>query len=108
MERLAVSKQAYKLDVEKLILRKVSELKVKKQYQIKISNSFAAWKNLKYGEDMPRAWEILKDSMKTSAESIGLYELKQHKPWFDEECYDFEIKGRRLKCIGYRIETTEM
>jgi hypothetical protein len=57
---------------------------------------------------MPRDREILKDSMKTYAESVGVYELKQHKPWFDEECYDFEIKGRRLKCSGNRIETTAM
>jgi hypothetical protein len=92
--------------VERFNLKKLSELQVRKQYQIKISNRLAAWKNLKYGEDVPRAWENLKDNMKTFAESIGLYELKQHKACFDEDCYDFEIKGRRLKCSGLRIETT--
>ena len=94
--------------MERFNLRKLRELKVRKQYQIKISNRLAAWKNLKYGEDMPRAWKNLKDDMKTFAENIGLYELKQHKPLFDEECYDFEIKGRRLKCSGYRIKTAAM
>jgi hypothetical protein len=69
--------------VERFNLRKLSEVKVRKQYQIKISNRLAVWKNLKYGEDMPTAWENLKDNTKTFAESIGLYELKQHKPWFD-------------------------
>jgi hypothetical protein len=53
--------------VERFNLRKLSELEVRKQYQFKISDRFAAWKNLKYGEDMPRAWENLKDNMKTSA-----------------------------------------
>jgi hypothetical protein len=40
---LAVSKQAaQKFDVEIFNLRKLNELKVRKQYQIKISNRFAA------------------------------------------------------------------
>jgi len=38
-------------------------------------------------EDINRAWENIKENIKTSAkESLGLQELKQHKPWFDEEC----------------------
>ena len=46
-ERLAVSKQeAQKFDVERLNLRKLSELEVRKQHQIKIPNGFAALKNL--------------------------------------------------------------
>jgi len=40
---LAVSKQAaLKFDVERLNLRKLNELEVRKQYQIKISNRPAA------------------------------------------------------------------
>jgi len=42
-ERLAVSKHAaQKFDVERFNLRKLSELEVRKQYQIKISNRSAA------------------------------------------------------------------
>jgi hypothetical protein len=45
-ERLAVNKQAaQKFDVARLNLRKLSELEVRKQYQIKISNMFAALEN---------------------------------------------------------------
>jgi hypothetical protein len=53
------------------------------------------------------AWENIKENIKTSAkESLGLYELKQHKPWFDEKCSRFlRIKGSRLRCRGYRIQT---
>jgi hypothetical protein len=30
-------------------------------------------------------WEKIKENIKTSAaESLHLYELKQHKPWFDK------------------------
>ena len=46
-ERLAVNKQeAQKFDVVTLNLRKLCELEVRKQYQIKISNRFAALENL--------------------------------------------------------------
>ena len=45
-ERLAVSKQAaQRFDVEKFNLRKLSELEIGKQYQIKISNRYATLEN---------------------------------------------------------------
>jgi hypothetical protein len=32
-------------------------------------------------------WETITDNIKISVkESLGYYELKQHKPWFDEGC----------------------
>jgi len=38
-------------------------------------------------EDISRVWKNIKENIETSAtETVGLYELKQHKPWFDEEC----------------------
>ena len=44
--------------------------------------------------------------MKTSAkESVGLHELKQHKPWFDDECLGFLDEGKQAKCSGYRNRT---
>jgi hypothetical protein len=46
-ERLAVSKQAaLKFDLERFNLRKLNELEVRKQYQIKISNRLATLQNL--------------------------------------------------------------
>jgi len=53
---LEESKQAAQIfDVEKFNLRKVNELEVKKQYEIKISNRFAAWENLNDSENINRA-----------------------------------------------------
>jgi len=41
-------------------------------------------------EDVDRTWENIKENIKTSAkENLGLHELKQNKPWFDEECLGF-------------------
>jgi hypothetical protein len=83
---LAVSKQAArKFDGERLNVSKLNELEVGKQYQIEISNRFAALENLSYSEDVNRTWENIKENIKTSAtHSLGLHELKHHKPWFDE------------------------
>jgi len=37
-------------------------------------------------EDINRAWENITEDIKTLAkESLGLHELKQHKPWFDKK-----------------------
>jgi hypothetical protein len=58
-----------------------------KHYHIKISNRFADLENLNDSMYVNRAWEDIKENIKISAkESPGLYELKQYKPWFGEEC----------------------
>jgi hypothetical protein len=47
----------------------------------------------------------VKENIKTSAkERVGLHELKQHKPWFDEEFLGFLDQGSSLKCSGYTIQ----
>jgi len=96
-ERLAVSKQpAQKFDGERFKLRKLNELEVRKQYQIEITNRFAALENLSDDEGINRVLENIKENIKTSAkESLGQHELKQHKPWFDEEC---------LGCLDQRMQ----
>ena len=44
-------------------------------------NRFAALGKLSDGDDINRAWENIKENIKTSAkDSLGLHELKQHKP----------------------------
>ena len=53
--------------MERFNLRKLSELNVSKQYQIKISNRFAALENLIYSEDTNGPWENIKEIIKISA-----------------------------------------
>ena len=81
-ERLGVSKQAEQsFDMERLNLRKLNELEVRKQYQIEITNTFAASEYLSDDEDINRVWENIKENIKTSTKkSLGLQELKQRKP----------------------------
>ena len=46
--------------------------------------------DLDIDDDVNRAWENIKENIKTSAkESLGLHELKRHKPWFDKKMFRF-------------------
>jgi hypothetical protein len=98
-KRLAVSKEAAQnFDGERFNLRKLNELEVKKQYQNRLEN-------LSDGEEINRAWENVKENIKTSAkDSLGLRKSKQHKLWFDEECLCFLDQRKQLKCSGYRLQ----
>jgi endonuclease/exonuclease/phosphatase family metal-dependent hydrolase len=90
-ERLAVSKwAAQKRDVERFNLKKLNAGDVKEQYQVTITNKFAALENLEDNRDINRTWDNISDSIKFSAqESLGYCESKHRKPWFHEECSKF-------------------
>jgi hypothetical protein len=48
---------------------------------------FAASENLYAEGDVNIDWETIRENIKISAkESLGYYELKKNKPWFDEGC----------------------
>ena len=54
--------------------------------------------NISDGKDINRAWENIKENIKTSVkEGLGLHSLKQHKPWFDEECLGFLDQSKQAK-----------
>jgi len=84
---LTVNKKvAQKFCVEKFNLRNRCKRDIREQYQIKISNGFTALDKLNDSDDINRARKNIKENTKTSARnSPGLYELKLHKPWCDEE-----------------------
>ena len=70
-ERLAVGKQAaQRLDRQKFNLSKLNDLEVRKQYQIDITNRFAALENLNKDEDVNKTWEKIKENIKTSANRV--------------------------------------
>ena len=74
--RLAESKQAAQtFGGERFNVRKLNVLEVREQYQIEITNRFAALEKL--SDDINRDWENFKENIKTSAKkSLGLHELK--------------------------------
>jgi hypothetical protein len=47
----------------------------------------AALENLDDEVDINRDWETIREDITIPAkENLGYYELKKHKPWFDEGC----------------------
>ena len=68
MEILAVIKQeAQKYDGERIKLRMLNVLDVRKQYQSEISNRFAALENLSDEEEINRFWENIEENTENSA-----------------------------------------
>jgi hypothetical protein len=48
--------------------------------------------------DINKAWETIREYIKISAkESPGYYELKKHKPWFDEGCSKLLDQRKQVK-----------
>ncbi|PNF19155.1 hypothetical protein B7P43_G09800 [Cryptotermes secundus] len=86
-ERLAVSKQTTHRVIRKgSIFKKLNEVEGKEQCRVEISNRFAALENLDTEVNVNKTSETIRENIKMSAkESLGYYELKKHKPWFDEE-----------------------
>jgi hypothetical protein len=60
-------KAAQKFDLERINLKKLSDLEFRKQYQIDTSNSFTALWNLNDIEDMTRAWESVRENIRIKA-----------------------------------------
>ena len=59
--------------MDRFNLSRLGKLEVMKEYQIKISNRFAALETLNDNENINRAWENIKENIKTSAtQSLGL------------------------------------
>jgi hypothetical protein len=102
---LAVSKQAaQKLNGERFNLS--NELEVRKEYQIEISNRFTVLENISDSEDINRGWENFKGNSKTSpTESLGLHKLKQHKPWFDQECSGLLDQRKQAKMQWVQVSS---
>jgi len=97
--KIAVGKQAaQRFDRQRFNLRKLNEPEVREHYLIEITNTFAALENVNDYEDVNRTWENIKENIQTSAkESLGLHELKQNKPWFDEDCLGFLDQSKWAK-----------
>jgi hypothetical protein len=59
----------------------------KEQFHVDVSNRFAALENLDTEMEINSAWETIRENINISAkESLGYYELKKHKSWFDDGC----------------------
>ncbi|PNF29478.1 hypothetical protein B7P43_G04562 [Cryptotermes secundus] len=84
--RHSMSKQTtHRVHMERFNLKKLNEVEGKVQYRVDVSNGFATFESLDTEVDVSEAWETIRENIKISAqESLGYYEPKKHKPWFDE------------------------
>ncbi|KAJ4446564.1 hypothetical protein ANN_13261 [Periplaneta americana] len=90
-ERLSVAKRVeQQVNITKFNILKLKDEEAKQNYQVEISNRFATLESSDEVEkelDVNSVWENIRDSIKIAAEqSIGYYETKKKKPWFDEDC----------------------
>jgi hypothetical protein len=85
-ERIAVNKQgSHKFHMDKLNLNKLNEVEDKEKYRDEVSNRFAGLEDLDAEVEINTISEEVRENIKISAKEIlGYYELKHHKPWFDE------------------------
>jgi hypothetical protein len=98
-ERLAVNKQgSNRFQMERFNLKKFNEAEDKEKYRVKVSNRFAALEDLDPEVKINTIWETIRENIKISAkESLGYYELKQHKSWFDEGCSELLDQRKQAK-----------
>ena len=76
-ERIAVGKQAaQRFDRQRFNLRKLNEPEVREQYQIKITNRFAALENMNDDKDINRTWENIKENIQTSTKESGSAQIE--------------------------------
>jgi hypothetical protein len=84
--------------MERFDFKKLNKVESKEQYRVEISNRFAALENFDAEAYINRARETARENIKISAkESLGCYELKNHKPWFDEKCSKLLDKRKQAK-----------
>jgi hypothetical protein len=85
-ERLAVNKQrSQRFDMERFNLEKLNDVVGKEQFRVEVSNRFAPLVDLDAEVDINSAWEMMRENINVSTkESLGYFQLKKHKPWFDK------------------------
>jgi hypothetical protein len=91
--------------MERFNLKKLNEVEDKKRYQVEVSSRFAALEDLDTKVEINSAWETIRENIKISTkESLGYYELKGHKAWFDKGCSKLLEQRKQDKFSGCRIQ----
>jgi hypothetical protein len=82
-------------------LKKLNKVEGKEKYCVEVLNRFVALEDLVAQVEINTIWETIRENIKISVkESLDYYELKQHKPWFDEGCSElYQRKQAKLQWI---------
>jgi hypothetical protein len=88
--------------MERFNLNKLNETEGEKQYYVQVPNRFAALEDLDAEVELNSVWETIRKNITISAKySLGYFELKKHKPWFDEK------KQKKLHGLSPRANYTD-
>jgi hypothetical protein len=104
-----VNKQrSHSLHTERFNLKKLNDVEGKEQFSVEVSNRFAALEDLNAEVEINSAWETIRENIKISAkESLGYFELKKHKPWFDEG-YSKLLEQRKQATLQWLQDPSEI
>jgi hypothetical protein len=73
--------------MEKFNIKKLNEEEGKEKYRVEVSNRCTATEDLDAEVEINSAWETNRENINISdKESLGYFEIKKHKSWFDEGC----------------------
>jgi hypothetical protein len=73
--------------MERFNLNKLNDVNGQEQFRGEVSNRLAALEGLDAEVEINSDWETIRDNIKIATKgSLGYFELKKHKPWFDEGC----------------------
>jgi hypothetical protein len=82
--------------MERFNFKKLNEVEGKEQFRVEVSNRFAALEDAEV--EINSALETIRENINISAkESLGYFELKKHKPWFDEGCSEVLDQRKQAK-----------
>jgi hypothetical protein len=91
--------------MERFSLKKLSEVDGKERYHVEISNRFTALEILYTDVDVNEASETIGENIKISAESLGYFEQRKNKSWFDEGCSKLLDQRKKANCgVCQRIQ----
>jgi hypothetical protein len=84
--------------MERFNLKKLNEAEGEEQYRVEVSNRFADLEDLDAEVEINSAWGTIGENTKISAkESLGYFEMKKHRPWFDEGCSELLDQRKQAK-----------
>jgi hypothetical protein len=98
-----MERTTHSVHMESFSFKKLNKIEGKE-----ISSRFTAMESSGAAVDINRAWETVRQNIKISAkEGLGYYELKKHKPLFDEGCSKL-LDQRKLAKLQWLQDPSEI
>lgn len=102
LQRIKIEKQTKQKTSINVNLDHIRNEKIRKDFQLKLSNRFQALSNLAQGDPeedtIESGWTNIKETLQNCAKEVcGKKERKNKKPWFDDECKEKVLQRKEAK-----------